>query len=448
MMKKYIFITFLTIALISFATIYIYEQKKINNNIETAKNNEEEKVDLVDKENDTNNEEKNIEIPEEKEDINIKMSVIGDIMCHNSQYKDAYDSNTNTYDFSYVFTDIKQYIDSADISIGNLETTFAGKERGYSNYPRFNTPEQLASNLKDLGIDVLSTANNHCMDTNYTGLVSTLKYLDEAGIAHTGTNETAEKQNEILVKDVKGIKIAFLSFTYGTNGIPIPSDKSYAVNLIDEDLILKQINLAKEQKPDLICASMHWGIEYQLKQNSEQEKLKNLLFNNGVDIILGSHPHVLQPMEMETITLEDGSKKDCFVIYSLGNFMSGQTKTNTRNSVILSIDITKNGETGKTKLNKVEYVPIYMYKSSTVNTKKYKILDIEKAINNFESGMDKTIGQATYVTLKSELNKIKILMGTGTKRTGKIKIPVFLVLILINTCPHLTRSLKKLVFLT
>ena len=214
-----------------------------------------------------------------------------------------------------------------------------------------------------------------------------------------------------MVKDVNGVKIAFLSFTYGTNGITIPVDKSFAVNLIDEDLILRQIKLAKEQNPDLICVSMHWGIEYQLKQNQEQEKLKDLLFNNGVDIILGSHPHVLQPMKNETITLDDGSTKDCFVIYSLGNFMSGQTKENTRSSVILNIDITKSGETGKTKLNKVEYIPIYMYKSPTARVHKYKILDIEKTLSNFESGIDKTIGQTTYTNLKNELNKIRKTVG-------------------------------------
>ena len=405
MKSRKIVITFLIIAMISFIILFIYGQRKIGNNSNnTEKNNIEQKLNISqDDEQDINK--------EIKEDTNIKMAVIGDIMCHNSQYKDAYDQKTNTYDFSYVFEDIKEYISSADIAIGNLETTFAGKERGYSNYPRFNTPEQLAQNLKDFGIDVVSTANNHCMDTNYTGLVSTLKYLDEAGIAHTGTNETAEKQNDIMVKNVNDIKIAFLSFTYGTNGITIPSDKSYAVNLIDEDLILKQIGLAKEKNPDLICVSMHWGIEYQLKQNSEQEKLKDLLFNNGVDIILGSHPHVLQPMEKQTITLEDGSTKDCFVIYSLGNFMSGQTKENTRNSVILNIDITKNGETGETKLNKVEYIPIYMYKSSTKVNQKYKILDIEKALADFESDKDKTIGQTTYMILKNELNKIRKTMG-------------------------------------
>lgn len=410
MKNKKEFIIFLIIAIISFMTFFIYNQRVKSNNIkndDVQEENQSEEIKESEKNLDIDREQSNVK----KEDTNIRMTAIGDIMCHNSQYKDAYDSVTKTYDFSYVFSDIKEYISSADIAIGNLETTFAGKERGYSNYPRFNTPEQLAKNLKDFGIDVVSTANNHCMDTNYTGLVSTLKYLDEAGIAHTGTNETAEKQNEILVKDIKGIKIAFLSFTYGTNGIPIPSDKSYAVNLIDEDLILKQIKLAKEQNPDLICVSMHWGIEYQLKQNKEQENLKDLLFNNGVDIILGSHPHVLQPMEKETVTLEDGTTKECFVIYSLGNFMSGQTKENTRNSIILNIDITKNGETGKTNLNKVEYIPIYMYKSNTTSIRKYKVLDIEKALMNYENGKDKSIGQSTYMILKNELNKIKNTMG-------------------------------------
>lgn len=402
--KKTILIIIIILIIMILASIVLNNNRDIETSAIEEKQSEQN-MDLI-QQNENENKQENV-----ANDITIKMAVIGDIMCHNSQYKDAYDSKTQTYDFSYVFTDIKEYINSADIAVGNLETTFAGKEKGYSNYPRFNTPEQLAINLKDLGIDVVSTANNHCMDTNYAGLVSTLKYLDEVGISHTGTNDTAEKQNEILIKDVNGIKIAFLSFTYGTNGIPVPTDKGFSVNLIDEELLLKQINLAKEKKTDLICVSMHWGIEYQLKQNSEQEKLAELLFNNGVDIILGSHPHVLQPMEKRVVTLEDGTVKDCFVIYSLGNFMSGQTKANTRDSVILNIDIIKEGNTGKTKLNKIEYIPIYMYKSSILNEKKYKILDIEKVLSNYENGQDKSIGQVTYTILKNELNKIKATMG-------------------------------------
>lgn len=409
MKNKKIFFMFLTIAILTFGSLCLYNYFLHKDNSKSANNQT-----MQDTNNIQDGQKDQLEKQEDektKEDIHITMSVIGDIMCHNSQYKDAYDSSKGTYDFSYVFSDIKQYINSADIAIGNLETTFAGIEKGYSNYPRFNTPEQLATNLKDFGIDVVSTANNHCMDTNYSGLVSTLQYLDEAGIAHTGTNSTKEDQNKILVKDVKGIKIAFLAFTYGTNGIPVPTDKSFAVNLIDENLILNQIKLAKQEEPDLICASMHWGIEYQTKQNSEQEKWADFLFNNGVDIILGSHPHVLQPMEKKTVALEDGTTKDCFVIYSLGNFMSGQTKENTRNSIILNIDIMKNGETGQIVLNKVEYVPIYMYKSPTGTVKKYRVLDIEKSIANFESGQDKSIGQATYITLKNELNKIRAVIG-------------------------------------
>lgn len=346
----------------------------------------------------------------ETEDTHFSMSVIGDIMCHNTQYKDAYVSSSDTYDFSYVFQDVKNYIADADIAIGNLETTFAGKARGYTSYPTFNTPEQLAYNLKDFGIDVVSTANNHCMDKGYSGLVSTLNYLNDAGISHTGTNSSQEEQNEILIKDVKGVKIAFLSFTYGTNGIPIPNDKPYAVNLIDETLILNQLSLAKDQNPDLICVNMHWGVEYQTKQNKEQERLANLLFENGVDIILGSHPHVLQPMEKRTVTLEGETTKDCFVIYSLGNFMSGQVYPNTRNSVILNMSFTKSGETGKTYINEVDYVPIYTYKSSS-GKQRYKVLDIEKALANYDNGSDTSIGQTNYSTLKNELSKIKQTMG-------------------------------------
>jgi len=396
-MKK-AFIVFITIALLTFVFLFAIEH------MFTEDLPKEEIIDVEDTE---------IEPPvvvTKKEDQHFSMSVIGDIMCHNSQYKDAYVSSTGTYDFSYVFDDIKNYISDADIAVGNLETTFAGKERGYSNYPRFNTPEQLAYNLKDFGIDVLSTANNHSMDTNFSGIVSTINYLDDAGISHVGTNSTPEAQNEILVKDVNGIKIAFLSFTYGTNGIPVPKDKSFAVNLLDDDFILQQISLAQNEEPDLICAFMHWGYEYHTKQSSEQERLANLLFTNGVDVILGSHPHVLQPMEKKTVTLEDGSTKDCFVIYSLGNFMSGQTKANTRNSVILNMKFTKNGETEKTTIDSVSYVPIYMYKSSA-STQKYKVLKNEKTLTNYDNGTDTSIGKSMYSTLQTELKKIRNTMG-------------------------------------
>ena len=393
-------VLFLLLILLVVGTVFLY----FNRNSENAKvsdNSDSEQVssgDVVEEE----------PIPE---DIKVKMSVIGDIMCHDTQYKDAYVSATDSYDFSYVFSDIQKYIQVADIAVGNLETTFAGKDRGYSNYPTFNTPEQLAYNLKTLGIDLLSTANNHSLDKSYKGIVSTLDFLDDAGIAHTGTYRTAEEQNQITIQNVNGITMAFLSFTYSTNGIPVPSGKEYCVNLIDEDLILSQINLAKEQNPDMICVFMHWGVEYQTKQNKEQEKLADLLFKNGVDVILGGHPHVLQPMEKREITLDDGTTKDGFIVYSLGNFISAQNKLPRQSSAILNIGITKNGVTGKISIDTVDYVPVYMYRAPAGRLQRFKLLDIETNIAKYDSGEDTSLGKTTYNTMQQALGDITKILG-------------------------------------
>lgn len=342
---------------------------------------------------------------EPQKDITINMAVIGDIMCHTTNFADAYDKENDTYDFSNVFTDVKPYLQNADITIGNLETTFAGKEIGYTGYPTFNTPEQLAKNLKDIGIDVVSTANNHSLDKKYAGLVSTLDELDKVNISHTGTYRSKEDQNKIITQNVNGINIAFLSFTYGTNGIPVPSGKEYCINLIDEDLMLDQISRAKALKPDLICVSMHWGDEYKLKQNATQEKLADFLFKNGVDIIFGSHPHVLEPMEKRTIKLDDGSTKDGFVIYSLGNFMSGQVAENTMNSIILQLQVTKHGNNNKITIDSVNYVPIFMYDKGSGQTERYKILDIDKTIEGYKKGT-KGINDTMYNKVSSAKEKI------------------------------------------
>ncbi len=334
----------------------------------------------------------------------LNMTIIGDIMCHNTQYEDAYNSSTGEYDFSYVFEDIEDYIRKADLAIGNLETTFAGKQIGYSSYPTFNTPEAMATDLKELGLDVLTTTNNHSLDKGYTGIVNTIAELDKVGIAHTGTYDSEEASNEILTQEVNGFKIAFVAYTYGTNGIPVPSGKDYCINLINDEKIKSDLKKAKELKPDLIVASMHWGIEYAQAPNAEQERLADLLFENGVDLILGSHPHVLEKMEKREITLEDGTKKDGFIIYSLGNFISGQRKEFTKQSIILNLELSKNGKEGKIAIDNISYIPIYMYKGQ-----KYKVLDIEKQIEKYDEGKG-NIDAGTYSTLKSELSHIKKIL--------------------------------------
>ena len=359
-----------------------------------------------------NNDEEELEIEKVPDSITIHMSATGDIMCHLTNIKNAYNSTSKDYDFSNVFKNIKDYTLNADITVGNLETTFAGKSRGYTGYPTFNTPEVLGENLKDIGFDVICTANNHSMDKGYSGIESTLNFLDEYGLNHYGTARSEEEQDTILIKDVNGIKIAFLAYTYGTNGISIPSGKEYSVNLINKDLIKEHINLAKQQNVDVICVSMHWGNEYKVVQNSTQEDLADFLFQNGVDIILGSPPHVLEPMEKRTITLEDGSTKDGFVIYSLGNFVSGQIYANTKSTVILDIQITKTSE-GKITIDNVNYTPVYLYDagSGSKSRSRYTLIDIEKAISDYENGEQNSVSKSLYNTLKEELKSIKKHVG-------------------------------------
>lgn len=395
--KKLLLILFI-ILFIFFIFILNKFNKNLRTNINTENNSAETTLSNKNTKQDT------------AEPITFTLTSLGDTLCHNTQYWDAYNSKIDEYDFSYVYEDIKNYTLSSDITIGSLETTFAGKEKGYSNYPTFNTPDSLATALKDIGVDVVSLAGNHALDYGYTGLCRTIDVFNNIGLSHLGTYKTAEDQEKILIKDVKGVKIAFINYTYGTNGIPLPSGKDFCVNLIDKDFIKKQINQAKEQNVDMIVACMHWGTEYRTTANSEQKDLANFLFENGVDVILGNHPHVLEPMEKKTITLQDGTTKDVFVVYALGNFTADQRDEITRDSAILNLTITKNSD-GKISIDKVNYVPIYMYKNTNVSTHKFKILDIEKTIKDYEEGKTTSINSTVYNNLKKQLEKIKSILG-------------------------------------
>lgn len=339
------------------------------------------------------------------DDITIQLSVIGDIMCHNTQYNDAYENGL--YNFNYVFDDIREELSQADYTVGNLETTFAGSSKGYSSYPEFNTPESLALAIKDAGIDLVSTANNHSLDTRYYGIESTIDYLDQAGLVHTGTYKSKEAQDTTTIADIKGLKVAFLSFTYGTNGIPVPEGKEYCINLIDDDFIVDRLNLAKEQEPDIICVFMHWGEEYQTTPNQEQIRLANLLFENGANVILGSHPHVLQKMEKVELGTEE-EPKEGFVIYSLGNFVSGQVKENTKDSIILNLTLTKKG-TGEVTIDSAKYIPIYTYRSGA-GIRQFKVLNIKNALDAYASGTP-YISDGDYQVLTREYDKIVATVG-------------------------------------
>lgn len=350
------------------------------------------------------------------EDTVINIVGIGDSLCHSQNFKDAYNSETGTYDFSPMFKNVTKYIESATVAVGNLETTLAGEERGYSGYPTFNSPAELAYDMKEMGIDILTTANNHCIDKGYSGLVSTLDKLDEYGIAHTGTSRSVEEQNTILFKDLEGIKTAFLCYTYGTNGIPIPSGREYSVNLIDKDFMKQQLDKAKEEGAELIVVSMHWGSEYRIKPTEEQEELAEFLIKNGADIILGNHSHVPEPMEMKEVTLDDGTKREGFVIYSMGNFFSAQTQEYTRDTLIVNVEVRKNGQTGEITIDKATYTPVYVYDNSSNAKDRYELLDIENIISEYESGTSE-YSESMYNLMKRELKKITEIVGPEIDNT-------------------------------
>lgn len=298
-------------------------------------------------------------VSEEPKTDNLKMTFVGDLMVHEWQILGAYYSENDTYDFTLAFDMVKPILESADLTVGNLETTFGGAERGWKYYPTFNTPDEFGETLKDVGFDILTTVNNHCMDTGISGLERTIDILDKLGIVHMGTYKSQEARDEICIVEKNNMKFAFLSYTYGTNWIPVPEENSFAVNFLDIELMKADIAKAKELEPDFIIVMPHFGNEYELVQNAEQEKVVEELFNAGADIIIGSHAHVVQPMEKRIITDEDGNQRTGFVIYSMGNFISSQTTEPRDTSLILNFEFEKT-EGEKAFIKEISFIPTWV----------------------------------------------------------------------------------------
>ena len=300
------------------------------------------------------------------------LAVCGDVMSHMPVTNDAWEEEQGVYDYRPIWAQAEPYIQAADYAVANLETTLS--ETGpYSGFPAFRSPAALAGSLAGAGFDLMLTANNHCLDRGFDGLVSTLDALDEAGLAHVGTYRTQEEQaaGRIHLADVGGISVAFLGYTYGTNGIPVPSGREYAVALFNTDYmttlstpdtgrIEADLAAARALEPDLIAVLIHWGVEYQTAQNSYQEQIADLLIENGADLVLGGHPHVPQPIEMRTVTAEDGSERTGFVCWSLGNFISSQVDPLTDVTAVLTVELTRDNITGETAVTGWEYVPMLM----------------------------------------------------------------------------------------
>ena len=299
------------------------------------------------------------------------LAVCGDVMSHMPVTRDAWDEAQGMYDYTPIFEQARPYVEEADYAVANLETTLS-TEGPYSGYPAFRSPAALAGDLKELGFDLVLTANNHCLDRGYSGLTSTLDALDEAGLAHVGTYASQEAADSpICLADVGGIQVAFLGYTYGTNGIPLPKGKEYAVSLFNTDYLTNlstpdtekleaDLATARAMDPDLIAVMIHWGVEYRTKQNSYQEEIADLLIANGADLVLGGHSHVPQPIQERTVTGWDGAERTGFVCYSLGNFISSQVDPLTDTTAALTLELTKDHESGETAVTGWSYAPMLM----------------------------------------------------------------------------------------
>jgi len=353
------------------------------------------------------------------------LAVCGDAMSHMPQTRDAYDSQADAYDYKPMIRFAKPWIEQADYAVVNLETTFAGGP-DYSGFPAFNTPDALGDALKDAGFDLVSTANNHCLDRGYDGMVRTLDVLDNLGLAHVGTYRSAVEraaQNGVHVADVGGIKVAFLSYTYGTNGIPLSKSHPDTVNILHTDYmsdaqvldtarIADDLAAAEALSPDLIAVIVHWGVEYQTTQNDHQEEIADFLFDHGADVILGSHPHVLQPMETRTLTDRDGTTHTGFVCWSLGNFISSQNDEYTDTTVVLNLELTKNPNTGATDVTKVGYVPLYMLdREQEVDGERFTLLDAHRGIEEYASGDSSYISASTEKKLQKCVSDCHKILG-------------------------------------
>ncbi|MEW6173937.1 MAG: CapA family protein [Bacillota bacterium] len=315
--------------------------------------------------------------PPKKEKTEITLAAAGDLLMHLPVVYSDYNAEKKEFDFGPVFAPIEPYLKSADYTIANLETRLAGSERGYHGYPLFNTPACFADHLKKIGIDLLGTANNHSLDMGWDGIVTTLDNLDEAGLAHVGTYRNEAERAKPFIVDVKGVKLAFLNYTAITNGLPLPAGRNYAVNLLDRETAISEAQAARKQGADLVVAIIHMGVEYRRFPEESQHELTTDLCVYGVDVVINSHPHVVQPIEKVTVE-RGGVKRDCIVAHSLGNFVSAQDWRYSDSGIILYLYIEK--DAAGAVIREVRYLPVWMQLLKENQHERFRVLPVHPAL--------------------------------------------------------------------
>lgn len=350
----------------------------------------------------TNEEQKEVPPPRKE---TITLTAAGDILMHNTLIWSGEQAN-GSYNFDF-FAPIKSLIEEGDYASTNLEAALAGPSSGYTGYPQFNSPDEVATTLKKSGFDLVVTANNHVLDRGFQGAIRSLEVLRNAGVDTLGTYKNNHESETLLIKDIRGVKVGYLAYTYGTNGLHIPQDSPYLVKLFDRSKILNDIALMRPQV-DVLVLILHWGVEYSPQPSDEQKKMAREFVEAGADVILGSHPHVIEPMEV--LKVGDQNK---FIIYSMGNIVGDQHGIERNSGIVLKLKFTKDFSTGRISLDEATYIPTYSHAYNEQGKRKFRVVPIEQTIQAIKENRDPYLTGADIPVLEQALHQTEKQLGEG-----------------------------------
>ncbi len=298
----------------------------------------------------------------------LKIIFAGDLMGHGPQIKAAQRAD-GSYDYSPCFRYVEDYIQSADLAILNLEVTLAGTP--YTGYPQFSSPRQLAEAAQQAGFDIMTTANNHCMDRGRAGLERTLDELDALGIPHLGTYRDRQQRDREhpMIVERNGFRLAMLCYTYGTNGIEV--QRPNVVNFIDTTEMARDLRVAREKGAEFVITLIHWGIEYATKANREQEQTARWLLAHGCDAVIGGHPHVVQNFTLDANA--DNDRHPEIVVYSMGNLVSNQRDVNCDGGIMIELDLQRTPNSNHIAQN-CHYMPYWVHRGTVDSLYQYYIV--------------------------------------------------------------------------
>ncbi len=331
---------------------------------------------------------KELQIKREKAKVEVSISMVGDVLMHNPTLKSGLQED-GSYNYDHLFKNVKKHMENTDISLANQEVILGGTDLGISAYPAFNAPQELGDSLVQSGFNTILHATNHTLDKGEKGVDSALTYWKEKHPETTvlGIHESQEDRDQIYIFEKKGFKIAILNYTYGVNGNRIPEDRSYIVDLMDKSQMEKDIQKANELA-DYVIVCPHWGTEYVFEATDEQKEWTDFFLKQGVDLVIGTHPHVIEPVEW----VEDGENK-MLVFYSLGNFVSCQDKWYRMLGAMANVKLLKDADGNVTVTEygveplvthiagKTEYTTYYLKDYTEELAKKNKIRNVDSSFS-------------------------------------------------------------------